>query len=92
YQLEDTHRQGYLDTAHMQPRVDPMPAAEAAKLRSEMARAVPAGIRLFAGIDFTGADLSGLDLREVNFEGAWLEGADLRNANLSGANLCSAVL
>lgn len=92
YQLEDTHRQGYLDTAHMQPRVDPMPAAEAAKLRSEMARAVPTGLRLFAGIDFTGADLSGLDLREVNFEGAWLEGADLRNANLSGANLCSAVL
>lgn len=92
YQLEDTHRQGYLDTAHMQPRVDPMPAAEAATLRAEMARAVPAGIRLFARIDFTGADLSGLDLREVNFEGAWLEGVDFRNANLSGADLSRAVL
>jgi uncharacterized protein YjbI with pentapeptide repeats len=92
YQLEDSHRQGYLETAHMQPPVDPMPAAEAAQLRSEMARAVPAGIRMFASIDFTGADLSGLDLREVNFKGAWLECADFRNANLSGADLAGAVL
>jgi uncharacterized protein YjbI with pentapeptide repeats len=92
YALEDTHRKGYLDTAHMQAPVDPMPAAEAATLRSEMARAVPAGIRMFARIDFTGADLSGLDLRDVNFEGAWLEAADLRNANLSGADLSGAVL
>ena len=92
YELEKTHRQGYLETAHMQPRVDPMPAAEAVALRAEMARAVPAGIRMFAGIDFTGADLSGLDLREANFEGAWLEAVDFRNANLSGANFSGAVL
>lgn len=91
-QLEDTQRQGYLETAHMQPRVDPMPAAEAARLRAEMARAVPAGIRQFPRIDFTGADLSGLDLREVNFADAWLEGVDFRHANLSGADLSRAVL
>ncbi len=92
YELEKAHRQGYLQAAHLQPRVDPMPAAQAAQLRAEMARAVPAGIRMFAGIDFTGADLSGLDLRETNFEGAWLEAVDFRNANLSGANFAGAVL
>lgn len=91
-QIEDAHRAGYLQSAHMQPRAFAMPADEAAKLRDEMARAVAAGIKFFAGIDFTGADFSGLDLREVNFEGAWLESADLRNANLSGANFAGAVL
>ena len=90
--IEDAHRAGYLQSAHMQPPAFAMPAGEAAKLRDEMARAVAAGIKFFAGIDFTGADFSGLDLREVNFEGAWLESADLRNANLSGANLAGAVL
>ena len=90
--IEDAHRAGYLQSAHMQPPAFAMPAGEAARLRDEMARAVAAGIKFFAGIDFTGADFSGLDLREVNFEGAWLESADLRNANLSGANLAGAVL
>ncbi len=91
-QLEDTQRQGYLETAHMQPPAFAMPAAEAAALRQEMPRAIAAGIRFFAGIDFTGADFSGLDLRDVNFQGAWLESADLRNANLSGADFTGAVL
>jgi uncharacterized protein YjbI with pentapeptide repeats len=91
-QLEDTQRQGYLETAHMQPPAFAMPAAEAAALRQEMPRAMAAGIRFFAGIDFTGADFSGLDLRDVNFQGAWLESADLRNANLSGADFTGAVL
>jgi uncharacterized protein YjbI with pentapeptide repeats len=91
-QLEDTQRQGYLETAHMQPPAFAMPAAEAAALRQEMPRAMAAGIRFFAGIDFTGADFSGLDLRDVDFQGAWLESADLRNANLSGADFTGAVL
>lgn len=91
-QLEDTHRQGYLETAHMQPPAFAMAAAEAAALRQEMPRAIAAGIRFFAGIDFTGADFSGLDLREVNFQGAWLESVDFRNANLSGADFTGAVL
>ncbi|MDQ0588981.1 DUF2169 family type VI secretion system accessory protein [Variovorax paradoxus] len=92
YQLEDTHRQGYLQMAHVQLPAFAMPAAEATRLRGEMARAVPLGIRFFAGIDFTGADLSGLDLREANFEGAWLESVNLCNANLSGADFSGAVL
>jgi len=91
-QIEDAHRAGYLQAAHMQLPAFAMRADEAAQVRDELARAVAAGIRFFAGIDFTGADLSGLDLREVNFEGAWLESADLRNTNLSGANLSGAVL
>lgn len=91
-QIEDVHRAGYLQSAHMQPPAFPMPAREAAKLRGEMARASAAGIKFFAGIDLTGADLSGLDLREVNLEGAWLESANLANTNLSGANLTGAVL
>ncbi|MEZ2297759.1 DUF2169 domain-containing protein [Variovorax sp. RCC_210] len=89
---EDAHRTGYLHGAHMQPPAFAMPHEQAAALRDEMARAVAAGIRLFAGIDFTGADFSGLDLRNVNFVGAWLESANLRNSNLSGADFSGAVL
>ncbi|MFM9926167.1 DUF2169 domain-containing protein [Variovorax sp. H27-G14] len=94
-QLEEVQRQGYLETAHMQPPAPAMAitnAAEANQLRREMPRAVAAGIRLFAGLDFTGADFSGLDLREVDFRGAWLESVDFRNANLSGADFGGAVL
>lgn len=91
-QIEDAHRAGYLQAAHMQLPAFAMPKDEAAKLRAEMARAGAASIKFFAGIDFTGADLSGLDLRDVNLEGAWLESANLANANLSGANLAGAVL
>jgi uncharacterized protein YjbI with pentapeptide repeats len=90
--IEDAHRQGYLQSAHMQPPAFAMPAAEAAVLRSEMGRARAAGITFFAGIDLTGADLSGLDLRDVNFEGAWLESVNFAQTNLSGANLSGAVL
>lgn len=90
--IEDAQRAGYLQSAHMQPPAFAMPAEQAAPLRDEMARAVKAGIKMFAGIDFTGADLSGLDLRGVNFEGAWLESVDFSNTNLSGANFTGAVL
>ncbi|MGJ7606198.1 DUF2169 family type VI secretion system accessory protein [Variovorax sp. LT1R20] len=90
--IEDAHRAGYLQSAHMQPPAFAMPAEEAATLRSEMARASAAGIKFFAGIDLTGADLSGLDLRDVNFEGAWLESVNFAQTNLSGANLSGAVL
>ncbi|BEP57799.1 DUF2169 domain-containing protein [Variovorax sp. V118] len=92
YQLEDVHRRDYLQGAHLQPPAYAMPADAARSLRGEMARAVPAGMRYFAGLDFTGADFSGLDLRDVNFQGAWLESVDLRRANLSGADLSGAVL
>lgn len=91
-QIEETHRAGYLQAAHKQQPADPMEREEAATLRSEMSRAIAAGIKFFASVDFTGADFSGLDLREANFEGAWLESADFSNANLSGANFTSAVL
>jgi len=90
--IEQAQRKGYLQSAHMQPPAFRMPAAQAAALREEMARAVPAGIKFFAGIDFTGADFSGLDLRDVNFEGAWLESVDFGHSNLSGANFTGAVL
>ncbi|WP_431125285.1 DUF2169 family type VI secretion system accessory protein [Variovorax paradoxus] len=91
-QIEDAHRLGYLQSAHMQLPAFAMPPDEAATLRDEVSRAVQAGIKFFAGIDFTGADLSGLDLREANFEGAWLESVDFRNSNLSNADLSGAVL
>lgn len=90
--LEQVHRDGYLQSAHMQPPAFVMPAEAAAALRDEMGRAVQGGLRYFAGLDFTGADFSGLDLRGVNFEGAWLESANLEGANLSGANCARAVL
>lgn len=90
--LEQAHRAGYLQSAHMQPPAFAMPAAAAAVLRDEMARAVQGGVRYFAGMDFTGADFSGLDLRGVDFEGAWLERVNLEGANLSGANCARAVL
>jgi uncharacterized protein YjbI with pentapeptide repeats len=90
--IEDADRAGYLQAAHMQPPAFAMPPDEAARLRSEVARASAAGVKFFAGIDFTGADLSGLDLREVNFEGAWLESVNFAHTNLSGANLAGAVL
>ena len=91
-QLEDAHRAGYLQAAHKQPPAFPMDAAEAAILHDEMARAIPAGILEFAGIDLTGADLSRLDLRGANFAGAWLENVDFTHANLSGADFSGAVL
>jgi uncharacterized protein YjbI with pentapeptide repeats len=91
-QVEEANRQGYLQSAHMQPPAFPMAADEAAVLRNEMSRAMAAGIRFFAGVDFTGADFSGLDLREANFEGAWLESVNFSNSNLSGANFTGAVL
>lgn len=90
--VEQTHRDGYLQSAHMQPPAFAMPAGPAATLRDEMARAVQGGLRFFAGMDFTGADFSGLDLRGVDFEGSWLESANLEGANLSGANCARAVL
>jgi uncharacterized protein YjbI with pentapeptide repeats len=89
---EAADRLGYLQSAHMQPPVRPMPAPEAASLRAEMAIASEKKLRFFAGMDFTGVDFSGLDLRQFNFEGAWLEGANFSKANLSGANLTHAVL
>lgn len=91
-QIEDTHRAGYVQSAHMQPPAFAMAPEEAATLRDEMARAVAVGIKMFAGIDFTGVNLSGLDLRGVNFAGAWLESADFSNCNLSAANFSGAVL
>ena len=91
-QIEDAHRAGYLQSAHLQPPAFAMPANKAAKLREEMACAVAAGIKFFAGMDFTGADFSGLDLRQVNLEGAWLESVNFHHANLSGAHLAGAVL
>ena len=90
--VEQVQRAGYLQSAHLQPPAFPMPAEQAGILRDELARAVQAGVRYFAGLDFTGADFSGLDLRGVNFEGAWLESANLEGANLSGANCARAVL
>lgn len=92
YQLEDAHRNGYLQSAHMQPPAFPMAQDEALALREEMQRAIPQGLVLFAGMDLTGADLSRLDLRGVNFVGAWLESANLSHSNLSGANFTEAVL
>ena len=92
YMLQETHRAGYMQAAHVHPPAHPMPAAEAAGLRDEVARAVKAGIRCFFSADFTGADFSGLDLRGVDFREAWLESADFRGANLSGAKFQSAVL
>jgi len=83
---------GYLAGAHLQPPAPPMAPAEAARLRAEMAVAVPAGLKHFSGMDLTGADFSGLDLRGLNFAGAWLESANFENANLSGADLSHAVL
>lgn len=91
-QLEATHRAGYLQSAHMQPPAFAMEAKAASALRDEMARAMPAGMRYFAGLDLTGADFSGLDLRGVDFSNAWLESANLAGANLSGADFSSAVL
>ena len=91
-QIEEAHRKGYLQGAHMQPPAFPMQGGEAAVLRNEIPRAVAAGIRFFAGIDLTGADLSGLDLRDANFEGAWLESVNFKNSNLSSANFAGAVL
>lgn len=89
---EDAERQAYLQAAHEQPPVDPMPTADAAALREEMKRAVASGLRMLAGVDLTGADFSGLDLRDIDFTGAWLESANLSGANLSGAKLSHAVL
>ncbi|GAA4349816.1 DUF2169 domain-containing protein [Variovorax defluvii] len=92
HMLQETHRSGYLQAAHLQSPAHPMPAEDAAALRDEIARGVAAGIRCFFGADFTGADLSGLDLRGVDFRDAWLESVDFRGANLSGARFERAVL
>lgn len=91
-QKEQAERLGYLQGAHQQPPAPPLPAAEAASLRSEMALASTQGVRYFAGLDFTGADFSELDLRRMNFAGAWLEGANFARSNLSGADFSGAVL
>lgn len=91
-QKEGAECLGYLQSAHEQLPARPMPAAEAARLRQEMAQAAKAGARLWAGMDFTGADFSGLDLNGMNFAGAWLESVDFSKANLSGADFSHAVL
>lgn len=91
-QMEESLVKGYLQSAHRQPPAYPMAQDEAASLRAEMIEAIPAGIKFFAGMNFTGADFSGLDLREVNFQGAWLESVNFSGANLSGANFSQAVL
>lgn len=91
-QKEGVECLGYLQAAHEQLPARPMPAAEAAALRREMAQAAKAGATLWAGMDFTGADFSGLDLSGMNFAGAWLESVDFRKANLSGCDFSHAVL
>ena len=91
-QKDSAERLGYLQSAHQQLPVHPMPAPVAAALRAEMGQAISRGMRYFSGLDFTGADFSGLDLRGANFAGAWLESVDFTKSNLSGADFSYAVL
>lgn len=91
-QLEQAQRLDYLHAAHMQPPAHPLPAAQSASLRAEIARAHQQGKLVLGQFDLTGADLSGLDLRGADLRGAWLEGARLAGTNLSGALLEGAVL
>lgn len=91
-QQEAAEREGYRQSAHLQPPVDPMPEAQAATLRGEITRALAIGLRDFSGLDFTGADFSRLDLRGINLAQAWLERASFAGSNLSGANLRGAVM
>lgn len=91
-QAEAAHRSNYLQSAHRQPPVDPLPAAEAAERRRELQWMLAHGFRRWLGFDLTGVDLSNLDLRGVEMTGSWLEGANLTNTNLTGAVLRFCVL
>lgn len=91
-QKEDAERQGYLQSAHVQPRALAMNAEEAQSLRSEMTRAHALGLRSFMLQDFTGANFANMDLSGIDFSGAHLESVDFSHSNLSGANFADAVL
>jgi uncharacterized protein YjbI with pentapeptide repeats len=91
-QKEALERIGYLQGAHLQPAVAPLPKAERQQLRLEMQMAASKKINFFEFGDFTGADFSNLDLRGFNFNNAWLESVDFSNANLSGCQFSNAVL
>ncbi|RYF84033.1 MAG: DUF2169 domain-containing protein [Comamonadaceae bacterium] len=89
---ENAQRSTYLQTAHTQAPVRPLPAEQAARLRRDVELLLASGLRMLAEIDLTGADLSHMDLRGIDLSGAWLEGANLKGSNLSGARLAGAVL
>lgn len=89
---EAMDRVSYLQSAHLQPPVDPLTGEAAARRRNEMLWLLSRGVRAQPNMDWTGADLSGLDLRGLDLSGAWLESANLSGTNLSGAQLTGAVL
>ncbi len=87
HHAERNLRQMYIQAAHHFPAAAPMPPAQVAILRKEVAAKHDLAFR-----NLTGADLCGLNLNGVNLQGALLEGAKLTGTSLRDANLQGAVL